>query len=239
MRTGVSLGDTLAGLHAVIGAMNAIYYRDVVGTGEGQLVDTAISESVFNMMESLLPEYDFDGEVRERSGAKLSGIVPSNTYKCKDGRYVIIGGNGDGIFLRLMKAIGRSDLAADKNLGSNQGRVREEGLIDAAISDFTEQHTFDEVFTRLDEVSVPVGPINSIADIVSDPQFQARGVFEKVELSDGEELKIPRLSPLLEKTPAQTNWPGPKLGEFNEEIFCEWLGLSKEEVLGLKKLGAI
>jgi len=235
VRTGISLGDTLAGLHAVIGAMNAVYERDVGGSGQGQLVDTAIYESVFNVMESLLPEFDYLGHVRERSGARLGGIVPSNTYQCRDGKFIIIGGNNDAIFKRFMNAIGREDLAGDPALERNPGRVKEEEKIDSAINEFTSTHSFEEVYECLSKADVPVGPINSIEDIVSDPQFIARDMFEKVSLENGEDLKIPRMVPKLERTPAKTNWAGPKLGEHNQEILVERLGYSESEFKELQK----
>ena len=238
VRTGISLGDTLAGLHAVIGLMNAIYERDIGasnegGSGKGQLVDAAIYESVFNVMESLLPEYDYMGHVRERSGAKLGGIVPSNTYQCSDGKYIIIGGNNDAIFKRLMTAVGRQDLADSPSLDQNHGRVKEEEKIDSVINSFTSSHSFEEVYKKLSEADVPVGPINSIEDIVKDPQFIARNMFEKVKLGEGEEMAMPRMVPKLERTPAKTNWPGPKLGEHNQEILLERLGYSEEEIENL------
>jgi formyl-CoA transferase len=230
VRTGISLGDSLAGMHAAMGALMAIYHRDVRGTGRGQVVDTAIYESVFNMMESLLPEYDMLGHVRERSGAKLPGIVPTNTYLCKDGKYVIIGGNGDSIFQRLMRTAGRPDLADDPRLAQNPGRVAHEDEIDRAISAWTSQHTYDEVFAALDQAEVPTGPIYSIADIAKDPHYLARGMFEQVTLPDGKPLKIPRMVPVLEDTPGQTQWIGPTLGAHNREIYGDFLGLPQAEL---------
>jgi formyl-CoA transferase len=227
VRTGVSIGDTIAGLHAVIGALTALHHREK--TGRGQVVDAAIYESIFQMLESVLPEYDFFGHVRERTGAKLAGIVPTNTYRCRDGKYVIIGGNGDSIFQRLMRAAGRPDLASDPRLASNPGRVQHEAEIDAAIEAYTLQHDFDTVLAALQAADVPAGPIYSIADIVRDPQYLARGMFEAVQLPDGKPLKIPAVVPKLSDTPAQTEWIGPKLGEHNDEIYGVLLGLTPEE----------
>lgn len=237
VRTGVSIGDSIAALHAVIGALTALAHR--TRTGKGQMVDTAIYESVFNMLESLLPEYDFFGEVRERSGAKLAGIVPSSTYRCRDGKYVIIGGNGDSIFQRLMRAIGRPDLASDPRLAHNPGRVAHEAEIDAAIQAYTEQHSYDEVFAALEAAEVPAGPIYSIADIARDPQYLAREMFEQVRLPDGKPLKIPAVVPKLSATPGETAWIGPALGQHNEEVYSGLLGMTAAEVADLRARGVI
>ncbi len=233
VRTGISLGDSLAGLHAVIGALTALHHREK--TGRGQIVDTAIYESVFNMMESMLPEYDFFGHVRERSGAKLAGIVPTNTYRCSDGRYVIVGGNGDSIFRRLMRAAGRPDLAADPRLAQNPGRVEHEAEIDRAIEAWTSQHPYDHVVAELEQAEVPAGPIYSIADIAQDPQYLARKMFEQVKLPDGRDLKIPAMVPKLSETPGRTEWIGEALGAHNDEIYGELLGLSDSERASLRE----
>lgn len=239
VRPNLSLGDTLAGLHAALGALMAVYYRDVVGSGRGQMVDVAIVEAVFNMMESLVPEYDKLGYIREREGSKLSGIVPTNTYVCKDGKYIVIGGNGDTIFKKLMCAIGRKDLAEDPRLRHNAGRVEHEERIDSAIEAWTKSHTFREVFETLEAAGVPCGPIYSIAEIMRDPHFIARGLFEEVTILDGEQLRIPRILPFLSETPGQTKWVGPPLGAHNEEIFKGVLGLSDEELEALHEEGVI
>jgi len=227
VRTGLSIGDSLAGIHAVVGALTALHHR--ARTGEGQVVDTAIYESVFNMLESTLPEFDRFGHVRERSGAKLAGIVPTNTYSCSDGKYVIIGGNGDSIFQRLMQAIGRDDLARDPRLAHNPGRVTHEAEIDQAIEAYTSQRTFAEVYEVLTRAEVPAGPIHSVADIARDPQFAARGMFDSVTLPDGSPLKVPAYVPKLSRTPGQTEWAGPTLGQHNDEVYGELLGLSRAE----------
>ncbi|MCS7158632.1 MAG: CoA transferase [Blastocatellia bacterium] len=239
VRPNLSLGDTLAGLHAALGALMAIYHRDVLGSRRGQMVDVAIYEAVFNMMESLLPEYDKLGYVREREGSKLSGIVPTNTYRCKDGKYIVIGGNGDTIFKRLMVAIGRKDLAEDPRLAHNDGRVEHEELIDRAIEAWTEAHTFQEVFETLEAAGVPCGPIYSIAEMVKDPHFLARGLFEEVTILEGERVKIPRILPFLSETPGYTKWVGPPLGAHNEEVFKGLLGLSDAELKVLHEEGVI
>jgi crotonobetainyl-CoA:carnitine CoA-transferase CaiB-like acyl-CoA transferase len=228
VRTGVSIGDSIAALHAVIGALTALHHRDK--TGRGQVVDAAIYESIFQMLESVLPEYDFFGHVRERSGAKLSGIVPTNTYRCRDGKYVIVGGNGDSIFQRLMRAVGRADLAQDARLAHNPGRVQHEAEIDQAIEAFTSQHDYEAVMQTLSAAEVPAGPINSIADIARDPHYLARQMFETVQLPDGRSLKIPTTVPKLSETPARTEWIGPALGAHNDEIYRGLLGLTREEL---------
>lgn len=229
VRAGISLGDTLAGLHAALGALTAVYHRDVNG-GTGQVVDVAIYESIFNMMESTLAEYDKLGHIRERSGAKLDGIVPTSTYPTKDNKFIIIGGNGDSIYKRLMNVCGRPDLAEDENLADNAGRVNHEELIDAAIIEWTMQHDYELLYEKLVEAQVPAGPVYSIADIVRDEQYNARGIFEEVEIEKNDTVKIPAVLPKLSETPGGTDWIGPKLGEHNEEIFGEILGMSKSEI---------
>jgi len=235
VRTGISLGDSLAGLHAALGALIAVYHRDVRGTGEGQVVDVAIYESVFNIMESLLPEYDMFGHIRERSGSKLDGIVPTNTYRCQDGKYIIIGANGDSIFKRLMVAIGRQDMADDPQYAHNNGRVKHEAVIDSTIEAWTSQHTFEEVLKKLEDAEVPVGPIYSIADIVKDPQYIARGMLETVTLPDGTALRLPTFVPKFSETPGRTRWIGPPLGAHNEEVYKGLLGLTDAELRALQE----
>jgi formyl-CoA transferase len=238
VRTGTSIGDTLAALHAVIGALTAVYHRDVNG-GTGQVVDVAIYESVFNMMESTLAEYDKLGYVRERTGAKLEGIVPTSSYPCKDGKYIIIGGNGDSIYKRLMHAVGRPDLAEDPRLAHNDGRVQHEETIDQAIEEWTLQHTYDDAYAQIVAAEVPCGPVYSIADIVQDEHYQARELFETVEIEPGDTVKIPSVLPKLSETPGGTDWIGPALGEHNEEIYREFLGMSENEIEELKQESVI
>lgn len=239
VRPNLSLGDTIAGMHAALGALMAVYHRDIHNRGHGQVVDVAIYEAIFNMMESMLPKYDKLGYIRERQGAKLPGIVPSNTYVCKDGKYIVIGGNGDAIYKRLMTAMGRKDLAEDPRLEHNEGRVEHEEMIDSAITTWTKDHTYQEVFNDLESAAVPCGPIYSIAEMVRDPHFNARGLFEELEISKGEKLKIPRILPLLSETPGRTEWAGPALGTHNEEILGQQLGLTKEELNTLQQQGVI
>lgn len=228
VRTGTSIGDSLAGLHAALGALTAVYHRDVNG-GEGQIVDVAIYESIFNMMESTLSEYDKFGHIRERSGAKLEGIVPTSTYPTKDGKYIIIGGNGDSIYRRLMTKIGREDLANHPEMQDNIGRVNHEEEIDQAITDWTSTQNYDDAYQSMIEADVPTGPVYSIADIVKDEHYIAREIFEEVSLEPNETVKIPCVLPKLTETPGGTDWKGAKLGEHNEEIYQELLGMSQAE----------
>ena len=236
VRPNLSLGDTLAGLHAALGILLALVERGK--SSSGQLVDVAIYESVFNVLESVVPEYDGAGLVREPSGTTLTGIVPTNTYPCRDGGHVIIGGNGDTIFRRLMRAAGRADLADDPRLAHNAGRVEHEKLIDAALAAWTRSLDSAEVLARLEEADVPSGPIYSVADIMNDPHYRAREMFHRVEI-DGEPLVLPAMSPRLDATPGGTEWPGPALGAHNREILGERLGLGDGEIEALRGKGVL
>ena len=217
VRVGVSIGDTLAALHGVIGVMLALYHRDARG-GEGQFIDVALYESVFNVMESLLPEYDAFGVVRERAGSALPGIVPSNAYRCRQGQYVLVAGNGDSIFRRLMAAIGRPDLENDPDLAHNDGRAKHTARIDGAIEAWTSQRTQDEVLAVLEGARVPVGRIDSIADIACDPQYLARGMIVDTVAGDGKPLKVPGIVPKLSATPGAIEHPAPRLGEHDADL---------------------
>ena len=236
VRPNLSLGDTLAGLHAALGILLALVERGK--SSSGQLVDVAIYESVFNVLESVVPEYDGAGLVREPSGTTLTGIVPTNTYPCRDGRHVIIGGNGDTIFRRLMRAAGRADLADDPRLAHNAGRVEHEKLIDDALAAWTRSLDLAEALARLEEADVPSGPIYSVADIMDDPHYRAREMFHRVEI-DGEPLVLPAMSPRLDATPGGTEWPGPALGAHNREILGERLGLGDGEIEALRGKGVL
>jgi formyl-CoA transferase len=216
VRVGVSIGDTLAALHGVIGVLMALYHRDAHG-GEGQFIDVALYESVFNVMESLLPEYDAFGAVRERAGSALPGIVPSNAYRCRDG-YVLVAGNGDSIFRRLMAAIGRADLGDDPALAHNDGRAAQTERIDGAIEAWTSQRTQDEVLAALDAARVPVGRIYSVADIARDPQYLAREMILQAVAGDGRPLKVPGIVPKLSATPGAIRHAAPKLGEHDADL---------------------
>ena len=242
VRPNLSLGDTLAALHAVIGVLLALVHRNRIDGrsigGSGQVVDIAIYESVYNVLEAMVPEYDGAGIVREPSGSTLTGIVPTNTYPCADGRYVIIGGNADSIFKRLMRAAGRDDFADDPRLSDNAGRVAHQREVDDAIAQWTRTLDADRVLEILDGAGVPAGPIYSVADMVDDPQYNARGLFETVEVA-GESLKIPALTPKLGHTPGATLWPGPDLGAHNREIYIDTLGLDEAEFRSLESDGVV
>jgi succinyl-CoA---D-citramalate CoA-transferase len=239
VRPNLSLGDSLAGLHAGFGLLAAVYHRDIGGSGKGQVVDVAIYESVFNLLESVVPEYDKLGIVRERAGSTLSGIVPTGTYPCKEDKFVVIGGNGDNIFKRLCHAMGRSDMAEDERFANNVGRVAHQQEIENAIAAWTSQHTAIEIRDILECSEVPVGLIYSVADMVKDPHFIARGLFETVSLPDGSTVKLPTLTPKLTGTPGETEWIGPKLGEHNREVLGGLLGLSEAELQALAADGTI
>jgi formyl-CoA transferase len=236
VRPNLSLGDTLAGLHAALGILVAVYYRDIVG-GSGQVVDVALYESVFNMMEGVVPDFDKLGVVRGRDGNRLAGIVPTGTWRCRDGKYVVIGGNNDSIFRRFMNAIGRPDLACDPKLEHNSGRVENVDMIEETIAAWAEKHSLQEVIEILEEAQVPVGPIYSVADMLDDPHFNARGLFETHPLPDGSTIKIPAIMPKLSATPGHTEWIGPSLGAHNQEVLGNLLGLSDEELQRLAKSG--
>ena len=237
VRPNLSIGDTLAALHAVIGILLALQQR-AKPDGAGQVVDVAIYESVFNMLESVVPEYDGASMVRGPSGSTLTGIVPTNTYLCADGKYVIVGGNGDSIFQRLMRATDRDDLADDPRLSDNAGRVEHQEEVDGAISLWTAGLDSGDVLERLVAASVPSGPIYDVADMMGDPHYNARGMFETVQVG-GDPLKIPALVPRLEDTPGRTQWPGPALGEHNDEILGGRLGYSRDEMQRLTDDGVI
>jgi formyl-CoA transferase len=230
VRAGISIGDSLAGLHAALGLMTAVYRRDVVGTGTGQLVDVALYESVFNVLESVLPEYDRLGHVRRRAGSKLEGIVPTGTYACEGDEWVVIGANSDGMFERLMRAMGRDDLAEDPRLRHNDGRVEHERLIDDAIEAYTSSRTLDDVLAALERAGVASGPILDIAQIVEEPHFKARRMFETATLPDGSALRVPAAVPRLSETPGRTRWAGPEHGAHEAEVLGQRLGLSDAEI---------
>ncbi|MDE0095269.1 MAG: CoA transferase [Gammaproteobacteria bacterium] len=217
VRVGVSIGDTLAALHGVIGVLMALRHREVNG-GEGQFIDVALYESVFNCMESLLPEFDAFGTVRERAGSALPGIAPSNAYPCADGHYVLIGGNADSIFRRLMGAIGRQDLADDPDLAHNDGRAVRADELDAVIGEWTGARDREAVIRVLGKAGVPVGKIYSVADIAADPQYRSRDMILDIEDRDGNALKVPGIVPKLSATPGGIRRRAPALGEHNTEI---------------------
>lgn len=236
-RTGISIGDSLASLHAVIGALMSLLHVRTAG-GKGQVVDVSLFESVFNLMESLVPEYDLMGHVRTRSGGALPGISPSNTYPTSDGSYVVIAGNSDAIFKRLMKAIGRDDLAADEELATNDQRVARNAELDAEIAKWTLRHTIAAALEALEVAGVPAGRIYSVADIVHDPHYLAREMIIPAELPGKVPVKMPGIAPKLSETPGAVRWSGPELGEHTDAVLAD-LGMTELQILDLRQRGVI
>jgi crotonobetainyl-CoA:carnitine CoA-transferase CaiB-like acyl-CoA transferase len=236
VRPNLSIGDTISGIHAALGICIALLEQKK--SGSGQVVDVALYESMFNLMEAVIPEYDGAGVIREPSGSTVTGIVPTNTYRCQDGKFVVIGGNGDSIFQRLMIVAGYPDMANDPALASNLGRVEHEAEIDLALSNWCARNDSKSILNSLNESKVPGGPIYNVEDMINDEHFNARELFETVEIN-GQPLKIPAILPKLTKTPGATRWPGPALGEHNEQILGELLGLSSEAIGELSDSGVI
>jgi formyl-CoA transferase len=236
VRVGVSIGDTLAALHGVIGILVALQHRH--RTGRGQVIDVALYEAVFNCMESLLPEYSAFGAVRGAAGSALPGIAPSNAYRCADGGYALIAGNGDSIFKRLMGVIGRPDLADDPALADNAGRVARVAEIDDAIGHWTEKLSVDAVLAKLDAASVPAGRIYTIADIAADPHYRARGMLGEIRMEDGDTLAIPGIVPKLSETPGAHRRNAPALGQDTDAVLRE-IGLTSEQIEALKRRGIV
>ena len=237
VRPNLSIGDALASLHGVIGALIALRHRDANG-GRGQVVDVALYEAVFNMMEGALPEYDLFGEMRERTGTNLTGIVPSNTYLTRDGQHIVIGANADSIFRRLMQMIGRNDLADDPSLADNAGRSKRADELDAAIGGWTAGHDAEAVLRALNEAQVPSGKIYSMADIAADAQYLARNMIRQVQLPDGTQLKVPGIVPKLSATPGEIDWVGPGLGEHTDAVLAAH-GYAREEIADLRARKAV
>ena len=236
VRPNLSIGDTVSGIHAALGIALALLEKN--RSGAGQVIDVALVESMFNLMEAVVPEFDGNGVVRQPSGSTVTGIVPTNTYRCGDGKYIVIGGNGDSIFQRLMVAAGYPDMAADPRLASNPGRVENEPEIDDALSKWCAAHDSAYLLQQLDQARVPAGPIYNVEDMLNDEHFQARGLFETVEI-DGEPLKLPALMPRLSRTPGATRWPGGDLGGENQEILGDLLGLSEQQIEQLRAAAVI
>jgi formyl-CoA transferase len=236
VRVGVSIGDTLAALHGVIGILMALHHRN--SSDAGQVIDVALYEAVFNCMESLLPEYDAFGAVREPAGSALPGIAPTNAYRCSDGGYALVAGNGDSIYRRLMQAIGREDLGTDPALSDNAGRVLRVSEIDDAIGRWTAQRTVTEVLALLDAASVPAGRIYTIADIAADPHYKARGMLAEIQMNDGSGLTLPGIVPKMSATPGGHRRNAPALGQDTDSVLKE-LGLSPEQIQGLKDRGIV
>ena len=237
VRAGVSLGDTLASLYGTIGALMAMHHLKVNG-GTGQYIDVALYESVFAVMESLLPEYAAQGHQRERTGSKLPGISPSNTYLCNSGDYVVIAGNGDAIFRRLMMAIGRSDLADDPALARNDGRVAQNDKLDEVIGAWTASRSLATVLEVLEQADVPCGRVYTAADIYEDPHYRARDMIDAQVLPDGTPIELPGIVPKLSGTPGQTRWVGPELGEHTREVLAS-IGIVGDDFKRLQDAGVI
>jgi len=237
VRAGVSLGDTIAGLHGALGVLLALYERDARG-GQGQMIDVALYEAVFNLTESLLPEYSAFGAIRQPAGGALPGIAPSNAYRCADGQYVLIAGNGDSIYKRLMTLIGRADLGEDPDLAFNDGRAKRVVEIDAAINAWTKTLSLDEVLKGLLEAEVPSGKIYTAKDIAEDPHYHARGVIETVQAASGLKVQVPGIIPKLSQNPGSIRYRAPTLGEHTDEVLKS-AGLTEEQIRILKKSGAL
>lgn len=232
-RVGISLGDSVAALYAVIGALMALRHRDQI-SGEGQVVDVALYEAIFSLMESTVPEYDQFGVIRERSGSTLPGITPSNIYLCKDGKYVVIGANGDGIFKRLMIAINRPDILENPLFETNDGRSQKAEYLDSVIEEWTKSLNLESALKVLEENSIPAGPIYNVEDMVNDPHFQARNMIVELDVENLGKLKVPGIIPKLSKTPGKIRWAGPKLGEHTEEVLKEKVGLNEKQIAKMK-----
>ena len=237
VRVGASMGDAIAAMYGAIGALMALHHRNTNG-GKGQVIDVALYEAVFSLMESMLPEYAMTGFVRERTGSTLPGIVPSNSYVTKEGKYVVIGGNGDSIFKRFMIAIGREDMANDPALADNAGRFAHTEKIETVISNWCAAHPLEHVLSVLDKADVPSSSIYSIADIVHDVHYQARDMIQTHQLSNDQEISLPGIVPKLVDTPGETKWLGPKLGEHTQKVLSG-LGYSEMQQNELRGRGVI
>lgn len=237
-RMNISIGDTLAGMYAVIGALMGLVARERGLASRGETVDVALTEAVLSVMESMVPEFSAYGVVRERTGNLISGVAPSGTYPCENGTWVVIGGNSDGIFKRFMTAIGRSDLANDPRMRDNPGRTANAAGLEDAIAAWTRTHSVDEVMAVLTEAKVPAGPIYSVAELVDDPHFKARQMFIERDVSvDGvpQPVTFPGVVPKLEQMPGGVRWIGPELGEHTREVLAGILGLSDTELAELEE----
>jgi crotonobetainyl-CoA:carnitine CoA-transferase CaiB-like acyl-CoA transferase len=240
VRPNLSLGDTVSGLHAVIGIMMALRARDQNPSQQsvaGQVVDIALYESMFNLLEAVIPEYDGADIIRQPSGTTVTGIVPTNTYQCADGKHLVIGGNGDSIFVRLMQAVGRDDMADNPLYATNADRVCYEAEIDVILKDWCASHKLEDALAILESKRVPCGPVYNVEDMINDQHFKHRGLFERVEIN-GEPLKIPAILPKLEQTPGATEWAGPELGSHTDEVLAS-LGLDSQAITDLKASGVI
>jgi formyl-CoA transferase len=237
VRPAISIGDSLSALHGVIGVLMALHHRNRSG-GRGQVVDVALYEAVFNMMEGAVAEYDRYGLVREPAGSALPGVAPTNAYPCADGRFVLIAGNGDSIFKRLMALVGRDDLGEDPALARNPGRVERMGVIDAAIADWTRRLTLAQALEALAEARVPAGKVFTVADMVDHEQFQAREMIQRVELPDGSALRVPGIVPKLSATPGHIASLGPGLGQHTDAVLAA-SGVDAATIAALRRAGVI
>ena len=235
VRPNLSIGDTLAGIHAFMGILMSLLHKERnPNKATGQVVDVAIYESIFNLLEGVIPEFSGAGEIRQASGTTITGIVPTNTYRTKDAKFVVLGGNGDSIFKRLMKVVGREDLANDPQLALNVGRVERQEELDQVLAQWCSANTRDYILEVMGESRVPAGPIYNAADMMSDEHFQARGLFETIEIN-GKPLDIPAMMPKLSETPGGTEWPGGEVASHNQHVFKDILGLSDEDIAQLAK----
>lgn len=242
VRPNLSIGDTVSGLHAVMGILMALRSRDQAiangdSKGGGQVVDVALYESMFNLLEAVIPEYDGAGVIRQPSGTTVTGIVPTNTYKCADDKFLVIGGNGDSIFARLMVAVGREDMSTDRKYASNAERVIHEADIDLVLANWCAANSLADALRMLDEHRVPCGPVYNVADMMEDEHFKYRELFETVEIN-GESLKIPAMMPKMQGTPGGTEWPGPEVGSHTDEVL-QSLGLDSARIAHLKSAGIV
>jgi crotonobetainyl-CoA:carnitine CoA-transferase CaiB-like acyl-CoA transferase len=238
VRPNLSIGDTISGIHAALGIVLALFERDRNEDGTGQVVDVALYESMFNLMEAVVPEFSGAGVIRQPSGTTVTGIVPTNTYRCKNGKYVVIGGNGDSIFQRLMEVAGHPQMATDPRMANNAGRVQHEQEIDNALAAWCMSKDSDEILQLLEHARVPGGPIYNVEDMFADPHFNARGMFEQVEIN-GKPLSIPAILPKLTETPGHTDWPGLEIGSHTHHILSEILHFSAAEIAQFKLQGVI
>jgi crotonobetainyl-CoA:carnitine CoA-transferase CaiB-like acyl-CoA transferase len=237
VRPNLSIGDTISGIHAALGVCLSLLQRAKT-PDQGQVVDVALYESMFNLMEGVVPEFSGAGVIREASGTTVTGIVPTNTFTCADGKFVVIGGNGDSIFKRLMIAAGYPEMAEDPAMADNEGRVVHEKKIDKALADWCATIPAQQVIDELEAERVPVGLIYNVEDQMNDPHFNARGMFEEVDI-DGKPLKIPAIMPKLSETPGRTDWPGGEVGAHNEEVLQGILNLDAATVAALKEEGVV
>jgi len=238
VRTGISIGDSIAAIYAVMSSMMALYHRDI-GGGEGQYIDVALYEAIFSLMESMVPEFDQFKFIRERSGNTLPGIAPSNIYLCGDGKYIAIGANGDSIFARLAQAMNRDDLAKNEEFKSNDGRAKNMKYIDEQIEDWTKTKSIEEALVILDKYQIPAGKIYNVEDMFHDAHFKARKMIETVKINKKDDLKVPGIIPKFSKTPGKIKWAGLSLGANNKEIYQDMLGYSESDVEELSQKGII